>query len=237
MCRDHSAAAGGDKGCRGHLGRAERGSGPRQGSATGRPACAGPSPGRQGRPARVSGRLLPLRRGPRQGVLRGAQAGSRAGPMFTHYGRDAHQDHRLVAEVTHSTFRRHLVLEYEVMKTDGDLGNPQVYVPLDTRTVQKKVAILMDCFGSQRSRTWFSEDAFRGLMPTESGASRAWPRRATRRRSTHGESRDRPAGSGRVSGRHETSARRGWSGGKSARPATATSDRCTRGRVPSNGRS
>lgn len=84
--------------------------------------------------------------------------------IFTHYGKDAHQDHRFVAEVTHSTFRRHLVLEYEVMKTDGDLGNPQVYVPLDVRTVRKKVALLMDCFGSQRSRTWFSEDAFRALM-------------------------------------------------------------------------
>jgi len=84
--------------------------------------------------------------------------------IFTHHGRDAHQDHRLVAEFTHSTFRRHLVLEYEVMKTDGDLGNPQVYVPLEARTVRRKVEILMDCFGSQRSRTWFSEDAFRALM-------------------------------------------------------------------------
>ncbi len=84
--------------------------------------------------------------------------------IFTHHGRDAHQDHRFVAELTHSTFRRHLVLEYEVMKTDGDLGNPQVYVPLEERTVRRKVEILMDCFGSQRSRTWFSEDAFRALM-------------------------------------------------------------------------
>ena len=84
--------------------------------------------------------------------------------IFTHYGQDAHQDHRFVAELTHSTFRRHLVLEYEVMKTDGDLGNPQLYVPLEERTVRRKVEILMDCFGSQRSRKWFSEDAFRALM-------------------------------------------------------------------------
>jgi len=84
--------------------------------------------------------------------------------IFTHYGKDAHQDHRYVSELTHSTFRRHLVLEYEVMKSDGDLGNPQVYVPLTARTVRRKVDILMGCFGSQRSRAWFSEDAFRGLM-------------------------------------------------------------------------
>ena len=84
--------------------------------------------------------------------------------IFTHYRKDAHQDHRYVAELTHSTFRRHFILEYEVMKTDGDLGNPQVYVPLAARTVRKKVDILMECFGSQRSHTWFSADAFQGLM-------------------------------------------------------------------------
>jgi hypothetical protein len=49
------------------------------------------------------------------------------------------------------------------MKTDGDLGNPSVYVPLDTRTVDRNVRPLEDCFGTQRDKRWFSKDAFRGL--------------------------------------------------------------------------
>jgi len=84
--------------------------------------------------------------------------------VFTHYRADRHQDHRLVSDLTYNTFRDHLVLEYEVMKTDGDLGNPNVYVPLDEATVRRKTRLLDDCFGTQRDKRWFSEDAFRGLM-------------------------------------------------------------------------
>ena len=69
-----------------------------------------------------------------------------------------------MSELTSNTFRDHLVLEYEVMKTDGDLGNPNVYVPLDTRTVDRKVRLLEDCFGTQRDKRWFSEVAFCGLL-------------------------------------------------------------------------
>ncbi len=44
--------------------------------------------------------------------------------VLTHWQGDAHQDHRLLAELTHNTFRDHLVLEYEIPKYDGDMGNP-----------------------------------------------------------------------------------------------------------------
>lgn len=84
--------------------------------------------------------------------------------IFTHCREDRHQDHRLVSDLTYNTFRDHLVLEYEVMKVDGDLGRPGVYVALDAATVRRKVATLEACFGTQRDRRWFSEDAFRGLM-------------------------------------------------------------------------
>jgi LmbE family N-acetylglucosaminyl deacetylase len=84
--------------------------------------------------------------------------------VLTHYREDRHQDHRLVSELTYNTFRHHLVLEYEILKVDGDLGRPNVYVPLDAATVRRKVSILESCFGTQRDRRWFSEDAFRGLM-------------------------------------------------------------------------
>ncbi len=84
--------------------------------------------------------------------------------IFTHYREDRHQDHRLVSELTYQTFRDHLILEYEVLKMDGDIGQPNVYVPLDERTVDRKLAVLERCFASQRNRRWFSQDAFRGLM-------------------------------------------------------------------------
>jgi LmbE family N-acetylglucosaminyl deacetylase len=84
--------------------------------------------------------------------------------ILTHYRDDRHQDHRLTSELTYNTFRDHLILEYEVLKKDGDLGRPNTYVALDEVTVQRKVELLMEGFGSQRDKSWFSEDAFLGLM-------------------------------------------------------------------------
>ena len=84
--------------------------------------------------------------------------------VFTHYRDDRHQDHRIVSELTYNTFRDHLILEYEIMKIDGDLGNPNIYVPLSQALVERKVEILLSTFSSQRDRRWFNPDAFRGLM-------------------------------------------------------------------------
>jgi len=56
------------------------------------------------------------------------------------------------------------VLEYEVPKWDGDLGHPNVYVPLSEEQAQRKVEILMECFGTQRGKHWFDEETFNGLM-------------------------------------------------------------------------
>jgi LmbE family N-acetylglucosaminyl deacetylase len=94
--------------------------------------------------------------------------------VFTHYRNDLHQDHRLVSELTYNAFRDHLIFEYEIMKLDGDIGNPNLYVSLDAATVRRKVRLLMDCFGSQRDKRWFTEDVFLGLMRlrgVESGAT------------------------------------------------------------------
>ncbi len=84
--------------------------------------------------------------------------------IFTHYRGDRHQDHRLVSDLTWNTFRDHLILEYEVPKYDGDLGAPNCYVPLDPTTCDEKTRCLLDVFGSQRERPWFTDDTFRGLM-------------------------------------------------------------------------
>jgi LmbE family N-acetylglucosaminyl deacetylase len=84
--------------------------------------------------------------------------------VFTHNRKDAHQDHRLIAELTWNTFRDHLILEYEIPKYDGDLGQPGLFVPLEAEICQKKVRYIMDVFESQHNKRWFQEDTFLSLM-------------------------------------------------------------------------
>ena len=84
--------------------------------------------------------------------------------VFTHNRKDAHQDHRLIAELSWNTFRDHLILEYEIPKYDGDLGQPSVFVPLSDEVCKKKVEYLMEAFQSQRSKHWFQENMFLSLM-------------------------------------------------------------------------
>jgi LmbE family N-acetylglucosaminyl deacetylase len=84
--------------------------------------------------------------------------------IFTHYANDAHQDHRLISELTWNTFRDHMILEYEIPKYDGDLGQPNLFVPLSDDICQKKVRFIMDAFESQHSKSWFEESTFRALM-------------------------------------------------------------------------
>lgn len=84
--------------------------------------------------------------------------------ILTHNRKDAHQDHRQIAELTWNTFRDHLILEYEVPKYDGDMGQPNVFVRLDEEASKRKVSYLMEAFQSQRSKHWFQEDTFFSLM-------------------------------------------------------------------------
>lgn len=84
--------------------------------------------------------------------------------VFTHNRKDSHQDHRLLAELTWNTFRDHLILEYEIPKYDGDMGQPGVFVPLSAELCEKKVQFLMDAFQSQQPKRWFEQETFRSLM-------------------------------------------------------------------------
>ena len=77
---------------------------------------------------------------------------------------DRHQDHRVVAELAWQTFRNQLVLEYEIPKFEGDLGQPNVYVPLDASTVDRKIQHILEAFPSQAQRSWFSEETFRAIL-------------------------------------------------------------------------
>ena len=84
--------------------------------------------------------------------------------IFTHHREDAHQDHRVVAELTWNTWRDHLILEYEIAKYDGGLLTPNLFVPIDDETRELKIAHLMRAFGTQRSKRWFTADTFTSLM-------------------------------------------------------------------------
>jgi LmbE family N-acetylglucosaminyl deacetylase len=84
--------------------------------------------------------------------------------IFTHWQGDAHQDHRLISELTWNTFRNHMILEYEIPKYDGDLGRPNLFVPLDEPLPEQKINHLFEAFESQRTKPWFDRATFLGLM-------------------------------------------------------------------------
>jgi hypothetical protein len=56
------------------------------------------------------------------------------------------------------------VLEYEIPKYEGDLGQPNAYVPLSPSLARRKVTHLERHFSSQRSKDWFVTDNFLSLM-------------------------------------------------------------------------
>jgi LmbE family N-acetylglucosaminyl deacetylase len=83
--------------------------------------------------------------------------------ILTHSGRDLHQDHRLVSELTWNTWRNHLILEYEIPKYDGDLGAPNFFSPLPAATLDRKIALVLEHFPTQAGKPWFTADLFRAL--------------------------------------------------------------------------
>jgi LmbE family N-acetylglucosaminyl deacetylase len=76
---------------------------------------------------------------------------------------DAHQDHRGLALLVPTAFRDHLVLGYEIVKWDGDLGRPNAYQALSAELAEKKVSLLQQHYASQRHRPWYDREAFLGL--------------------------------------------------------------------------
>lgn len=84
--------------------------------------------------------------------------------VFTHYRGDLHQDHCLVSDLTWNTFRDHLILEYEIVKYDGDLGSPNLFVPIPEEICEQKIKIITDCFKSQQGKQWFDRETFLSIM-------------------------------------------------------------------------
>jgi len=83
--------------------------------------------------------------------------------IFTHYRNDRHQDHRVLSDLSWNTFRNHLILEYEILKYDGDLGQPNVFVPLSEKSATHKVELLLKHFQTQTKKHWFTGDTFEAM--------------------------------------------------------------------------
>ena len=84
--------------------------------------------------------------------------------VFTPWREDRHQDHRVVSDLTWNTFRDHTILEYEIPKYDGDLGRPNLYVPLGAAVAAEKARLVTTVYRSQADKSWMTEETFRALL-------------------------------------------------------------------------
>jgi len=93
--------------------------------------------------------------------------------ILTHHGQDRHQDHELASRVTWQTFRDHMIWEYEIPKYDGDLLTPNLYVPLPSERVARKLEVITRAFRSQQTKSWFKRENLEALMRLRGLESRA----------------------------------------------------------------
>lgn len=97
-------------------------------------------------------------------VFEALKAGPAPHLVLTHEEADLHQDHRLLGGLTRETFRDHLILGYEIPKYDGGLSSPNVFVPVDAATKDRKIDLIMRHFATQRPKHWFDEETLAGFM-------------------------------------------------------------------------
>jgi LmbE family N-acetylglucosaminyl deacetylase len=83
--------------------------------------------------------------------------------VFTHWRDDRHQDHRVLSDLAWNTFRNHLILEFEILKYDGDLGRPNAFMPLSEELCARKIELLMKHFKTQSTKHWFTRDSFAAM--------------------------------------------------------------------------
>jgi LmbE family N-acetylglucosaminyl deacetylase len=77
---------------------------------------------------------------------------------------DAHQDHRLLAELLVTEFRTQPIWGYEILKYESDLPHVTTYIPVSDAQARAKSALLHQHYPSQTGHAWFDEEAFLGLM-------------------------------------------------------------------------
>lgn len=84
--------------------------------------------------------------------------------VFTPSSYDTHQDHHTVMEETLRAFKQCTILGYE-QPWNNISFNTCAFIRLDERHVQKKIDALQ-CYQTQKNRTYLNEDFIRGLAMT-----------------------------------------------------------------------
>lgn len=69
-----------------------------------------------------------------------------------------------MADLTGQVLRDHLILEYEILKKDGDVVQPNLYVTLPERIASAKLDHLCDHFPSQQKKPWFEREVLATLL-------------------------------------------------------------------------
>jgi len=108
--------------------------------------------------------FLPTHWGAVKETLAQVSSAMTADVVFAPRPDDAHQDHRLIAELAPTVWRDSLMLHYEIPKWDGDLGKVGYYVPLEPEIAHRKVGLLHEGFPSQAGRDWWDDETFISLM-------------------------------------------------------------------------
>lgn len=91
------------------------------------------------------------------------RAGIEPQMVFAPQRGDAHQDHRLLAELVPTEFRDHAVFGYEILKWETDTPRPNVLHPVTPEIARRKAELLARCYPSQAHRDWFDDESFLGL--------------------------------------------------------------------------
>ena len=96
-------------------------------------------------------------------ALAGFARSCRPDVVFAPHRRDAHQDHRLLAELVPTEFRDHLILGYEIVKWETDTPQPTVFQPIAASVVAEKADLLASSYPSQAGHNWFTDETFDSL--------------------------------------------------------------------------
>ncbi|MFQ5653449.1 MAG: PIG-L deacetylase family protein [Planctomycetota bacterium] len=105
------------------------------------------------------GELAPIK-----DCFEGLKQGFEPDLIFTHARDDRHQDHRVLSDLAWNTWRDHAILEYEIPKYDGDLGQPNFYFHLSRTLARRKADLIWRHFASQRPKQWFTKETLLSLM-------------------------------------------------------------------------
>jgi LmbE family N-acetylglucosaminyl deacetylase len=96
--------------------------------------------------------------------LRTVAAGADADLVIAPHIGDRHQDHRFIGEIAHQVFRSQMILEYEIVKLEGDLGRPNIYHPMTAAAADAKLEHLATHFPSQHFKPWYTRETFAALL-------------------------------------------------------------------------